>query len=82
MTKITKKMGQTGSEPPKLGQFYKDISRHGSESLYIVAQMRDVFSLIDVQTGREYQAADEIEDIFADDREDFVLVSNVEIILS
>lgn len=80
MTKITRKIPKPEI---KCGQYYQDVSRHGSDSVYIVAQIDDLFSLIDVVTGRTYsKGKEEIEEIFADDQEDFILVSNVEIVLS
>lgn len=67
----------------KAGQYYRDISEHGGQSLYIVAKIDDDFILVDAENGRSYMRTPmKREDIFGNDQEDFVLVPNVEIILS
>ena len=85
--KITDSINSRKAEV-KVGQFYKDTSHNGHGRIYIVAQFHGItgsykFALVDISTGKCYTSAtNSITDVFANDRADFELIENVEIIVS
>lgn len=71
----------------KPGQFYKDISEYAEGAIYIVTQAvgtrSDPYLLINITSGIAYcPGSNLIAGIFGGDTDDFVLINNVEIIIS
>jgi hypothetical protein len=69
----------------KAGQFYKNVSLNGGNSIYLVTESYGpVYCLTSLATGCAYNTKPEwdIADIFCGDDTDFVLIENVEVIIS
>ena len=72
----------------ELGQFYKDVNHFGDGNIYIVTNayvgtIESAYLLTNIKTGLSYAPPmRDINMIFDDDVEDFVLIQNVEIIIS
>jgi hypothetical protein len=86
--KITDKTIKSLSKQIEIGQFYKDTNCHGNNAIYIVAQFHGKtgsrkFALVEINTGKCYTSETiSITNVFANDRADFELIENVEIIIS
>jgi hypothetical protein len=72
----------------ELGQFYKDVNHFGDGNIYLVTNayvstIESAYLLINIKTGCAYALpVRDIDMIFDNDTEDFVLIKNVEIIIS
>ena len=64
-----------------VGEWYKDISKHGKGYLYIVSRIHNNFALIGIKDGESYSnlIRRDINGVFGEDRNDFILVKNVNI---
>jgi hypothetical protein len=83
--KITDKTLPLKPTQLKTGQFYKDVSLTGGNTIYIVTESYGpVYCLASLATGCAYNTKPEwdIADIFCGDDTDFVLIENVEVIIS
>ena len=84
---ITDSMKDNKVTKVELGQFYKDVSPYGSDGIYLVTNAyggcRGAYLLTNIKTGLAYALpVRDIDMIFDNDTEDFVLIKNVEIIIS
>ena len=72
------------NDTPLVGQYYKDISRYGNDSIYLLTKTHDrdanFYSLNRIDNGNPYSnMVKNIMDVFGGDRKDFVLIDKVDI---